>query len=77
MLPPTPASTSLQKFQRAFTQEFLYASEDLKNLLNDDDPGEDAMEYAAAHFEVSPLIARRTMKQLGVLRPEVLEEWTG
>ena len=40
MLPATPARTSRRKVQRAFAQEFLYASEDLKNLLNDDNPVE-------------------------------------
>ena len=77
MLPATPAKTSRQKFQRAFAQEFLCPSEDLKSFLSDENPGEEDIEYAAAHFEVSPLTVTRTLQHIGVLPPETYYEWTG
>ena len=74
ILPATSASTSRQKFQRAFAQEFLCPFNDLMEFLDTNTPGEDDIEEASAYFNVSPLIITRTLENKGILEPEILAE---
>ena len=62
LLPVTTAKTSRQKFQRAFAQGLLCPFEDLIDFLGTDAPYEEDLDDAAAHFDVSPLLVRRTLK---------------
>ena len=71
LLPATPAKTSRQKFQQAFAQEFLCPFNDLMEVLNTNTPGEDDIEEASAHFNVSPLTITRTLEHKGILKPEI------
>ena len=74
LLPATAAKTSRQKFQRAFAQEFLCPFNDLMEVLNTNTPGEDDIEEASAHFNVSPLTITRTLEHKGLLKPEITVE---
>ena len=61
-LPVTTANTSRQKSQRAFAQGLLCPFEDLMDFLGTCAPYEEDLDDAAAHFDVSPLLVRRTLK---------------
>ena len=74
LLPATAAKTSRQKFQRAFAQEFLCPFNDLMEVLNTNTPGEEDIEEASAHFNVSPLNITRTLEHKGILKPEFAVE---
>jgi hypothetical protein len=74
LLPATRAKTGRQKFQRAFAQEFLCPLDDLKGFLGTATPGDDDIDGAAAHFEVSPLTVKMTLINKGVLERETLDE---
>jgi hypothetical protein len=67
LLSATMAKTSRQKFQRAFAQEFLCPVEALIESLGASQPGDDEIEAAAAHFQVSPLLVRTTLVNNGIL----------
>ena len=71
LFPATQAKTSRQKFQRAFAQEFLCPFNDLMGFMNTSSPGEEDIEDAAAHFNVSPLTITRTLEHKGILEPEI------
>jgi hypothetical protein len=76
LLPATRASTSRQKFQRAFAQEFLCPTEDLMDFLEGTPMGDDDINEAAAYFEVSPLTIKTTLVNKGYLeREQVFGEW--
>ena len=76
LLPVTRASTARQKFQRAFAQEFLCPTEELKDFLEGTPMGDDDINEAAAYFEVSPLTIKRTLVNKGCLeRDQVFGEW--
>ena len=74
LLPATAAKTSRQKFQRAFAQEFLCPFNDLMEVLNTNTPGEEDIEEASAHFNISPLTITRTLEHKGILKPEFAVE---
>jgi hypothetical protein len=61
LLPATTAKTSRQKFQRAFAQEFLCPLDALIKSLGTSRPGDDEIQAAASHFQVSPLLVRTTL----------------
>lgn len=67
LLPATHAKTSRQKFQRAFAQELLCPYAALDQFFGSASPEDDAMEEAAAHFEVSPLLVETTLVNRGRL----------
>lgn len=73
LLPVTTAKTSRQKFQRAFAQGLLCPFEDLIDFLGTDAPYEEDLDDAAAHFEVSPLLVRRTLVNNGILQREEVD----
>ena len=76
LLPATRASTSRQKFQRVFAQEFLCPTEDLKDFLEGTPMGDEDINEAAAYFEVSPLTIKTTLVNKGYLeREQVFGEW--
>ena len=59
-LPVTTVKTARQKFQRAFAQEFLCPSDELKAFIGEDF-GEDKLDDAAHHFNVSTRLIETTM----------------
>ncbi len=67
LLPATPAKTQRQKFQRAFAQEFLCPYGELATYLNTQEPGDEGIEDAARHFDVSPLLVKTTLVNKGQL----------
>lgn len=78
LLPVTGAKTDRQKFQRAFSQEFLIPFEELYNELGSPGPGEDDIkdddiEDIARHYDVSPLCVRTVLVNRGCLPHESLE----
>ena len=79
LLPGTRSTTSRQKFQRAFAQEFLCPFEALKSHLevhlDAETPSDDSIDDAAQYFEVSPLTVRTTLVNKGVLGRETLPNW--
>lgn len=72
LLPATEAATSRQKFQRAFAQELLCPFDELIGFIDNDQPNEDLIENAAAHFEVSPLLVKTTLVNKGLVARDVL-----
>jgi hypothetical protein len=74
LLPATGVYTQRQKFQRAFAQEFLCPFIDLWQFLGAGRPDEEAIEEAASHFQVSPLLIRSTLVNKGILERETLSE---
>ena len=77
LLPVTRAKTDRQKFQRAFSQEFLLPFEELyielgSPLPGDDDINDDDIEDIATHYGVSPLFVRTVLVNRGLLPHEVL-----
>lgn len=69
----TEATTSRQKFQRAFAQELLCPFESLMDFLNSDAPGEDDIEDAADFFQVSPRLVYATLVNHRILPREPFE----
>ncbi|HEY0782034.1 MAG TPA: hypothetical protein VGE98_06265, partial [Thermoanaerobaculia bacterium] len=67
LLPATKSKTSRQKFQRAFSQEFLCPSEALEEYFGSAIPDDEDIEDAARHFEVSPLLVRSKLANLDIL----------
>ncbi len=74
LLPATDSKTARQKFQRAFAQEFLCPFEDLMRHFDADAPTDDAIDEAAAYFEVSPRLVETTLVNNGVLDRETLDD---
>ena len=72
LIPATTAKTSRQQFQRAFAQEFLCPFDDLIEKIQTNQPDEEDIAEAAAHFEVSPLMVRTTLVNKGELDRETL-----
>jgi len=72
LIPATHAKTSRQQFQRAFAQEFLCPFDALLDKLQTDQPNEEDIAEAAAHFDVSPLMVRTTLVNKGELDRETL-----
>lgn len=72
LLPSTDARTARQKFQRAFAQEFLCPFADLTAYLETEHPTDEAIETAAEHFEVSPLVIKTTLVNKGLMDREAL-----
>ena len=70
LLPATRCVTSRQKFQRAFAQEFLCPFDALRAHFGAETPSGDAMDDAARHFNVSPLMIQTILVNKGVLEPE-------
>lgn len=66
LLPATRCKTARQKFQRAFAQEFLCPFEALDEFSRKGRFGDDEVDAAANHFEVSPLLVRTTLVNRGV-----------
>ena len=77
LLPATDSRTARQKFQRAFAQEFLCPFDDLMSHFDADVLTDDAIDEAAAYFEVSPLVVQTALVNNGVLDRETLEDWPG
>ncbi len=74
LLPATRSKTARQKFQRAFAQELLCPFDALRWFLGTEDPDEDAIDEAAEHFEVSPLLVKTALVNRGVLPRDALPE---
>jgi hypothetical protein len=72
LTPATRAKTSRQQFQRAFAQEFLCPFDALIEKIQTDQPDEEDIAEAAAHFEVSPLMVRTTLVNNGEMDRETL-----
>lgn len=72
LIPATNAKTSRQQFQRAFAQEFLCPFDSLLEKIQTDQPDEEDIAEAAAHFDVSPLMVRTTLVNKGELDRETL-----
>ena len=73
LLPAAPsAKTQRQKFQRAFAQEFLCPYSDLDSYLNSSEPSDEAIEDAAHHFDVSPLMVKTILVNKGELERSCL-----
>ncbi len=72
LIPATQAKTSRQQFQRAFAQEFLCPFAALREKIPADQPNDDDIEEAAAHFGVSPLVVKTTLVNKGELDRETL-----
>ncbi|MCK9231149.1 MAG: hypothetical protein RBS58_00025 [Syntrophales bacterium] len=72
LLPVCETKTQRQKFQRAFAQEFLCPFKDLMEYLGDDAPSDTAIENAAEHFKVSPLLVRTTLVNNSLLDRDCL-----
>ena len=71
----TGASTSRQKFQRAFAQEFLCPYQGLSEFFTSNkEPDEDDLEAVAAHYRVSPLLVKNTLVNHSQLERMVLEQ---
>ena len=77
LLPATDSKTGRQKFQRAFAQEFLCPFDDLKFRFDADAPTDDAIDEAAAYFDVSPRLIETALVNNGVLDRETLDDWPG
>ena len=77
LLPATSSRTARQKFQRAFAQEFLCPFDDLMFRFDADAPTDDAIDEAAAYFEVSPLVVQTALVNNGALERETLDDWPG
>lgn len=73
LLPATNARTQRQKFQRAFAQEFLCPFADLQAYLGDATITDDAIEDAAMHFDVSPMLVRTELVNKNLLNRSLLE----
>ncbi len=66
LLPATRHSrTQRQKFQRAFAQEFLCPYSELMEYFGSGEATDDAMEDAARHFDVSPLVVKTVLVNKG------------
>jgi hypothetical protein len=76
LLPATAAKTSRQKFQRAFAQEFLCPFASLMARIGSAAPDDEAIEEAAAHFQVSPLLVRTTLVNKNILPRDQLVDVT-
>ena len=74
LLPVTTAKTGRQKFQRAFAQGLLCPLDDLMSFLGTLAPYEEDLDDAAAYFDVSPLMIRRTLINNGVLEREEIDD---
>ena len=72
LLPATKAKTARQQFQRAFSQEFLCPFDALMERINTDQPDEEHIIEAAQYFEVSELVVRTTLVNMGELDRETL-----
>jgi hypothetical protein len=66
LLPVTKARTARQKFQRAFSQEFLCPSQELIEFMGNEF-SDDRLDDAAVYFNVSPLLVKSTLVNKGVL----------
>ena len=67
LLPATGVYTQRQKFQRAFAREFLCLFMVLREFPGGGRPDDEAIEQAASHFQVSPLLIRSTLVNKGIL----------
>ena len=74
LLPATDSKTARQKFQRAFAQEFLCPIDDLMLRFDADAPTDDAIDEAAAYFEVSPRLVETALVNNGALDRETLDD---
>lgn len=72
LIPATNTKTSRQQFQRAFAQEFLCPFEALMEKIQTDQPDEEDISEAAAHFEVSPLMVKTTLVNKGEMDRDAL-----
>lgn len=61
LLPATTIETYRQKFQRAFAQEFLCPYVELEKFFGGNQLTDEAVDDAAIHFDVSPLLIRTTL----------------
>ena len=73
LLPAAPrVGTQRQKFQRAFAQEFLCPYSELVSYLDSEEPSNEAIEDAANHFAVSPLMVSTILVNKGDLERSYL-----
>jgi len=72
ILPTTSSKTVRQKFQRAFAQELLCPFEALVSTVGDHVSDDDAIQDAAALFEVSPQLVTTTLVNRGMLDRNIL-----
>jgi len=75
LIPATEVKTARQQFQRAFAQELLCPHDALRDFLNTEHPTDDAIQEAAAHFQVSTRVVETTLVNKGELDREALS-WT-
>ncbi len=72
LLPICDTKTKRQKFQRAFAQEFLCPFKDLMEYMGNREISDTAIENAAGHFKVSPLLVRTTLVNNNLLNRDCL-----
>lgn len=72
-LPVTDIKTARQKFQRAFAQEFLCPSDALKSFVAGDF-GEEKLDDAAHHFNVSTRLIVTTLVNKGIIERDYVFE---
>jgi len=72
-LPVTDAKTARQRIQRAFAAEFLCPIEAIRSLIGVD-YSEDAIDEAAAHFQVSSRAIEAQLVNNGSLPPSTLDD---
>jgi hypothetical protein len=73
VLAVSDAATALQKFERAFAQEFLCPWEDLSEFMRRSSFDEESIADAAEHFGVSDLLIESTLVNKGVWRRSRLD----
>ncbi len=74
LLPATNSRTSRQKFQRAFARELLCPTNDLLKFIGNKTPGDDQIDDAAEHFQVSDRLIRFTLINKGIIENKIPEE---
>ena len=61
VLPVTSAGTAMQKFERSFAQELLCPWDELDTFTDEHGTDDEAIQDAAAHFQVSQMVIATTL----------------
>jgi hypothetical protein len=72
LVPVTNSSSALQKLERSFAQELLCPWEALDAYTKENGVGDDALEDAAAHFQVSEYVVRSALVNRGKASRDLL-----
>ena len=73
MLPITDAGTALQKFTRAFAQEFLCPWAELKSFVEEEGTSDDVIARAADHYDVSERLVETALVNHHMMSRDRLE----